>query len=341
MHKIPKTEVSEDRLGKRQNTVDATEDDLYYAYRLLLGREPDAPGWKDNCRLISEKQPTVQDLAKAFMATPEFGARHIEPPAPDAPLEVSMGDYSLFIRSGDHHIGQHIRSTHQYEPHVTAAVRKLLRPGGTFIDVGANIGFFTNMAAHLVGPGGLVVAVEPMDKNVQLIFLSLAKNGFGNVRVHVCAASDREQLVSIVSNAATSNGQVVDTSKADSYAVLAQTRRLDDLTADVQRVDLLKLDIEGYELFAWRGFREGLEKHRPIVLAEFHPYCMRRFTGIDPFEYLDEIFAYGRTVQVLTPRGDHIACTTPAKVMEHWEKAGASAAVQGTQHLDLLIHPRA
>jgi FkbM family methyltransferase len=216
-------------------------------------------------------------------------------------------------------------------------MRELLRPGHVFVDVGANIGFFTNLGAHLVGRAGHVVAVEPLDKNVQLIYRSLERNGFNQVTVYVCAASDRAGLVSISTDSGTSNGQVLATVSRDLRVALAQARQLDDLTAGLERVDLVKLDIEGYELLAWRGFRRGLSTYRPKVLTEFHPHCMRKFVGVDPLEYLNELFSYGDSIQVLLPRGGRKVCDTPADVMHHWESANRTERADGKLHLDILV----
>ena len=61
-----------------------------------------------------------------------------------------MGGYSMFVRSDDQQIGRAISLSGIYEPHVTSAVKQLLRKGDTFVDVGANIGFFSVLAAHIV-----------------------------------------------------------------------------------------------------------------------------------------------------------------------------------------------
>lgn len=325
-----------DRQHKMHRSTDvADDDDIYYAYRLMLGREPDPAGLEHHRRIVADRHPTAHELAKDFLASAEFTERNDK-----RPVEVRFDGYSLFIRPDDRDIGEHIRATHQYEPHVTAVVRDLLRPGNVFIDVGANVGFFTNLAAHLVGTRGRVVAIEPMDKNLQLIYRALSTNGFDHVQVHACAASDRIEIVSVATGPRTSNGQVLTSAQAQPSNLYAQTRLLDELTTDLPRIDLVKLDIEGYELRAWRGFRRGLERHRPVVLTEFHPLCMRAFVGVEPMDYLAELFAYADTVQSLRYQGGAVECATPAEVMDQWEIGDKAVRGDGTNHLDLLIKPK-
>ncbi len=312
----------------------ASEADVRSAYRLLLGRAPDAEGLEHHRRMLAGRPMLVEELVRTFLGSGEFAAR-----TGSLPIEVRLDGFSIFVRPEDRHIGAGIHVTGKYEPHVTAAVREFLRPGAVFVDVGANIGFFTNLAAHLVGPSGQVVAVEPMDKNLQLIYRALEVNHFEHVRVHACAASDREQIVAVATGTGTSNGQVIAASRADPSVMRSQTRRLDDLIANLDRIDLVKFDIEGYELFAWRGFRESLRRHRPVVLTEFHPWCMRTHVAIEPRDYLDELFSFADHLHVLAPDSTRTTCANADAVMRQWELADKVARSDGTHHLDLLVQP--
>jgi len=321
----------------RHGIKEATREDLYFAYRLLLGREPDDIGWEHYLKIIADQKPSVHDVVQYFLGSAEFIARQGGSANAGELAEVELGGFSLFTRSDDRDIGTHIQATAEYEPHVTAAMRDYLRPGHVFVDVGANIGFFTNLAAHIVGPQGFVVAVEPMDKNVQLIYRSLEKNRSHNVRVHACAASDRMGLVALTTDAGTSNGQILAATSLAPRTFYTQTRPLDEMVADLDRIDLVKLDIEGYELLALRGFRAALKKHKPTILTEFHPYCMRTYVGIDPAEYLRELFEYASRIRVLEDAVCRTICANAEQVMRRWERADKAARNDGTTHIDLLV----
>lgn len=337
------TQINETRPAPKQTAAaplhgeEATRDDVYHAFRLLLGRDPDAADHDLICRAVVDHRLTPTALADGFMASPEFAQRGSRAPLENPAVEVPMDGFSLFIRPEDHDIGQTIR---QYEPHIVAMLRKRLRPGHVFVDVGANIGLFTNLAASLVGADGFVLAVEPMDKNIQLIHRALEHNRFGHVRVDACAASDRNGRVAMTSHRGTSNGQVVRPGISGQQLVFAQTRRLDDLAADLPRIDLVKFDIEGCELLAWRGFRDSLEKHRPHVLTEFHPHCMRTFIGVEPRDYLDTLFEYAGELYVLNSDGKRIPCRTSEDVIRRWEEADRTSGANGKNHLDLYVVPR-
>src|SRR5437899_495944 len=109
----------------------ATSEDIYYCYRLLLGREPGEEGWKFwNERLASE-QFTFAKLAAYFCKSKEYvtstRARGIK--------LVTLDDFDLYVHEYDWDIGENIIKTRQYEPHVTAFLKQHLKEDMTFIDV--------------------------------------------------------------------------------------------------------------------------------------------------------------------------------------------------------------
>lgn len=182
----------------------ATVEDVRHAYRLLLGREPDEEGAQTFHRMIAERAPSPPDLARHFLGSQEFVALESI-----ALAEVELGDFIMVVRSDDEAVGQAIRDTRQWEPHVTSELRSRLHEGAAFLDVGANIGYFTALAARLVGPSGRVVAIEPMDKNLQLIYATVERNGFSHVRMEPFAASDGAGIVCMGTHGSSSNGEIV------------------------------------------------------------------------------------------------------------------------------------
>ncbi|BBY08162.1 FkbM family methyltransferase [Mycobacterium noviomagense] len=84
-----------------------------------------------------------------------------------------------------------------WEPDVTAFLRRRLQPDDTFIDIGANIGCMTALAAKLVGPRGTVVAIEPCPSVVASLQDTLASNDLTNVRLVAAAVSDRDHELTL------------------------------------------------------------------------------------------------------------------------------------------------
>jgi FkbM family methyltransferase len=154
------------------------------------------------------------------------------------------------------------------EPSVQLALERIIRPGMTVFDIGANVGFFTVIAARLVGDGGTVVAFEPLPENVAAIHHNVELNGFGSrVRVEQAAVGDSDGVASFVVREMGGWGHV---GAGGSLAV--QTVMLDARISagQVPVPDLIKLDIEGGEVAALAGLRSTLADHRPVILVELH-----------------------------------------------------------------------
>ncbi|HXF53358.1 MAG TPA: FkbM family methyltransferase [Hyphomicrobiaceae bacterium] len=123
-----------------------------------------------------------------------------------------------------------------------------LRPGATFVDVGANCGFFTLMAARAVGPAGRVIAIEPADEMHRRLTFNIAANGFSNVRALAVAAGPSVGHA-VLHVTPRQRGQSSLAPVAGSIAVTVPMLPLTEIAAraNLARVDALKIDIEGYE----------------------------------------------------------------------------------------------
>ena len=105
----------------------------------------------------------------------------------------------------DYAVGHTVARTGSYEPEVSATLREVLPPGATFVDIGANIGWFSLLAASLVGPTGRVIAIEPNPRNVALLRQSAKDNGFDNIDVVTVALGERRGAAALETDG--SNGR--------------------------------------------------------------------------------------------------------------------------------------
>jgi FkbM family methyltransferase len=146
-----------------------------------------------------------------------------------------------------------------YEPLNTYRFKKLLRPGMVVVDVGANIGYFTLLAASLVGPSGRVFAVEPWPANFVVLDRCITRNSLAQVRAFEFGLAEEAGVARI--------GQADQTVFNNRTASMVgpgqmpvEVRTLDDCVAEwgVERIDLLKMDVDGYELKILRGAQRCL-----------------------------------------------------------------------------------
>lgn len=146
-----------------------------------------------------------------------------------------------------------------YEPGVSEVVSPLCPPGGRVVDVGANVGWYTFLAASRVGPGGLVLGFEPDPENFQLLSTSLAENPRSQVRIFPQCLSDHvgeERL--FLSDTAASYHSIAQPVGTRWLTVPATT--LDTVVQEhhLGSLDLVKVDVEGGEPKVLRGAREVL-----------------------------------------------------------------------------------
>ncbi len=182
-------------------------------------------------------------------------------------------------------IGVHLLTLGRWEPPYTALFSRLVRPGDTVFDLGANHGVYALMAARLVGPGGRVHAFEPNPRLARLVDMSLRMNGFSPwAQLHQIAASDRTGTARLVFTDAYSGGGSLaasegqrDGSAEARHGVDCRLVPLDEVFTDPSmRVDVIKMDVEGHEGLALRGMSRLLARSPDVrIMMEFGPQMMR------------------------------------------------------------------
>ncbi len=178
-------------------------------------------------------------------------------------------------------------------------VLRHLRPGDTFLDIGANVGVYTLQAARAVGPGGHVYSIEPRPDTCAMLARSIADNGFaGRCTVFNVALGPHEMLGDIsTGNRTTDPGATFVVRRDDGPVRICP---LDSLPIpDGRPVKVLKMDIEGYEPLMMEGARAFFRKHRPIVLTEIFPRAIRAVAGRDAMEFFDQFMQLGYVVHRL------------------------------------------
>jgi FkbM family methyltransferase len=177
----------------------------------------------------------------------------------------------------------------QYEPGVSACLKKILKPGMVFCDVGANFGIFTLFASKIVGPTGRVFAFEPVKSNRDVLERNIERNDARNVIVSEKAVSDSVGIAriflsrdagchSISSEPPNFNGNHID----------VDVVRLDKIK-EIDKIDVLKIDVEGAELEVLSGLGDLQVKY---VILEFNGEMISR-KGISGPEFLEQLNKFG------------------------------------------------
>jgi len=177
-------------------------------------------------------------------------------------------------------------------------------PGETVIDVGAHIGSFTVMAAREVGPSGKVVSLEPSAPNFKLLNLNISTNHFDNAKALNLAAGSTDDVGELrLYNRQGGNSfysrelpligsQSVKITTLDS---VAESLKLD-------RIDFVKIDVEGHELEVLKGASEILGEDHPKIVLETHEFgpSVEDLTGyLEKFNYSVKTTPYGSHLGLL------------------------------------------
>ncbi len=163
---------------------------------------------------------------------------------------------------------------------IQRVLEALLRPGDTYLDLGANIGYFALLGSTLVGERGTVVAVEPSTRALRKLTHHLWLNHCRNVLVVSAAAGaswDRAKLsLATEGNIGGSALQESETAARPTESVWVTP--MDEWLSPLQLVPrLIKLDLEGFELAALRGLERLIERHHPWIVCEITDPYLRKF----------------------------------------------------------------
>ena len=306
----------------------ADADDIRYCFRILLGREPSAEEVPGHFSRVGEPLASV---VAGYLGSLEFQRRGLSTARVTPALElVRFDNFSIWADRDDLDVGAHLRDD-TYEPHVTAKIKSFLKPGMTFVDVGANIGYYTMLGAALVGDAGKVIAVEPNQSNVKMIEASRRENAFQHVRIIQCAAGSEHGILALY--AAHSNGMTETVPEALTSLFTCTTVaqfELDSVLNNLARLDLIKIDVEGREFDALLGAAQIIDRFRPTIISEFAPTMMQGTYGTKGIDYLSWLIRKGYVLEVV---GGHILpASDPSVIMENF-------AASGCDHIDVLATP--
>lgn len=152
-----------------------------------------------------------------------------------------------------------------------------LGPGSVVVDVGANHGIYTLLAANRVGKDGMVLAIEPTPETMRYLSESVRLSEASNVRLVEAALGDHEGEVELFVGP-NSGWNSFAAAEPNAVPVKVALRRLDAIVSEAgaHRVDLIKIDAEGAEELVLRGAVRVLTQFRPKVMFEFNPLATSR-----------------------------------------------------------------
>ena len=204
------------------------------------------------------------------------------------------------------------------EPEYTRLIQAMLKPGMVYIDIGAHIGQYVLIGAQLVGSHGQVHAFEPTPDTFELLEANIRQNNLSwctanplavcdlagqTLRLQLCAPG--KEAFNALCRPLRPDQQIlgatdVQTVTIDSYC---QERRID-------RVDFIKIDVNGPELMVVRGAERVLRQHKPVLVCEFNNQT-HSYSGYQPTDLIRHLQERGYDLfEFDSDRMDLVSCTT-------------------------------
>jgi FkbM family methyltransferase len=201
------------------------------------------------------------------------------------PVALNVPDISRPLRlyvhgEQDRHVSRRLREAGIWEPYESSLLLSLLRPADVFVDAGANIGYFSVLAASVVGPQGSVFAFEPDPDNYRLLQANAELNGMADCITAVEAAlSDTEGEGRLyLSTDNLGDHQVFTGDGPRSSVPIALLRGCDYLAEKTGRIDLVKIDTQGAEYHVVAGLMPLLSELEspPRLIVELTPHALQQ-----------------------------------------------------------------
>ncbi len=216
-------------------------------------------------------------------------------PLPDDTILVqTLWGHKVIVDATDLVMTPQLIVYREWEHDISSLIHDFVGADTTFVDIGANLGYFTCLAGAKIGSGGAgrIVAVEPNPHMISLIKRNIEINwSMAPIQLLEMGASDHEGSVDLIlPKDHLANATIAVWGAADADAIQVPVRPLDLALADLARVDLMKIDVEGYERHALRGARDIIARSPDIrILMEWSTGQLAA-AGTSPMDMV-ELFA--------------------------------------------------
>ena len=192
-----------------------------------------------------------------------------------------------------------------HEPISTKIVTETLQKGMTCLDVGANIGYYVALESKILGDQGRIIAIEPSPQNFEYLIKNIAMQRAKNIDAFNFAAGDKNGHINFVSYENESNsGRVIpDSAVSDWPGPVAKlpVKTIDSFLEEigVDKIDFLRMDVEGYEYHIFQGMKNTIKQSKPIIQIEIHKSIM----GVETTKkLLEELKNEGYELKSYVPR---------------------------------------
>ncbi len=248
-----------------------------------------------------------------------------------APLTYAVIDgLTLHVNPDDRVITAAVIQAGYYEPLLTKLLLENVRAGDTVIDIGANIGYYTVLAAKKVGPRGRVIAFEPEPQAFSFLKRNAEVNRFTNIVAEQKAVSNASGIVKLYIARENLGDHRIFPSEPGRQAIEVQAVALDDYLPDGDPVHFIKIDTQGAEGLIFEGMQRTLRRHKNVRVAlEFWPYGLE-MAGSSGARLLNQIHALGFSMQDVNEGEGKVRAVTAGELLKKY-------TVENKEYTNLLL----
>jgi len=212
---------------------------------------------------------------------------------------IRVGEHRMYANSIDRIVALVFWKFSLLEGFESKTVRSIVKEGMVAVDVGANIGYYTLQLAKLVGPSGKVYAFEPDYGNYSLLIKNIKANNYKNIVPIQKAVSDKTGKAKLFFCEEHRGDHRIFDSGDGRRSIEIETVALDDFFPEGERIDIIKLDIQGSEYLALSGMEKLARRQKGLVIiSEFSPNLLAK-CGVSPWEFIKKISDLGFTLQFI------------------------------------------
>ena len=218
---------------------------------------------------------------------------------PEEKRLVDVNGYKMLVHMEEYKgidgIAQQLMFQGTYEKYTTILFKRFVGGGMNVIDIGANIGYYTLLAAKLVGDKGKVFAFEPEPRNHTLLLKNIELNGYKNIIPRQQAVSSKSGKVKLFLHEVESGAHSLYEVRKDAReAIVVDAVSLDEFFAGKEYpIDIIKIDVEGAEMTVLLGMPKIVKNNDNLkIFTEFWPPGLQG-SGFSAQEYWDKLVENG------------------------------------------------
>src|SRR3972149_5157011 len=201
----------------------------------------------------------------------------------------------MYVDSRDIGVAPFLLEWGFYEKYETELFKRLVKKGMVVVDVGANVGYYTLLAARLVGDEGKVFAFEPDPYNYNLLCRNIEVNGYRNVIPVQKAVFNKSGKMKLFLDKNNLGGHSLSEANVDKgVSTTVETTSLDEYFENTNhKIDVVKMDVQGSEMEVLNGMTNTINQNEKLeIITEFWPFGLRN-AGSSPTDFLRKLAEYG------------------------------------------------